>query len=43
MDYAGMVRACQDIMKITGEKSKAYRNAAEALRSVKRTMNSKKR
>ncbi len=43
MDYAGMVRACQDIMKIAGEKSKTYRNAAEALRSVKRTMNSKKR
>lgn len=43
MDYQGMRRACQDIMKISGEKSKAYRNAAETLRTVNRAMNSKKR
>ena len=42
MDYSGMARACQDIMKIAGEKSKAYREAAEMLRSVKRAMDKKR-
>lgn len=42
MDYSGMARACQDIMKIAGEKSKAYREAAEMLRSVKRAMDKRR-
>ena len=42
-DERGMLHACQDIMKITGERSKAYREAAEILRQVKRQMNAKKR
>ena len=42
MDYSGMARACQDIMKIAGEKSKTYREAAETLRSVKRAMDKRR-
>ena len=42
-DERGMLNACQDIMKISGERSKAYREAAEILRQVKRKLNAKKR
>ena len=41
-DENAMILACQDIMKLAGEKSPIYRNAAEALRKVKR-INSRKR
>ena len=43
LDYPGMAAACQNIMKIAGEKSKAYRQAANALLNVKRQMDAKKR
>ncbi len=43
LDYPGMANACQNIMKIAGEKSKAYRQAANALLNVKRQMDAKKR
>ena len=42
-DHAAMANACQSIMKIAGEKSRAYREAAEQLLLVKRNMNSKRR
>ena len=41
-DINAMILACQDIMKLAGDKSPIYRNAAEALRKVKR-INSKRR
>ena len=43
LDYPGMAAACQNIMKVAGEKSKAYRMAANALLNVKRQMDAKKR
>ena len=42
-DYPGMAAACQNIMKIAGEKSKVYRQAANVLLNVKRQMDSRKR
>ena len=42
-DYPGMAAACQNIMKIAGEKSKIYRETANVLLNVKRQMDSKKR
>ena len=42
-DYSGMAAACQNIMKVAGEKSPSYRNAANALLNVKRQMDKKKR
>ncbi|MBR4883698.1 MAG: hypothetical protein IKZ33_00120, partial [Lentisphaeria bacterium] len=42
-DFPGMALACQNIMKIAGEKSKTYRQIANVLLHVKRQMDPKKR